>query len=152
MRMVVVHLHAQRVMPALLVSLLLSSHSLSLALSLSLPRRLPLEPESAALGAALQAAAVHSGVPVGEYVQQHQPPIADKVGCCWLAHLPFPDAAATAVLSLIDVPWQHKVLHTTMLLTAPVSSPARMLPAGGAAQPGAQGGIPGGAAPPRGAR
>jgi hypothetical protein len=50
--------------------------------------RLPLEAESAALGAALQAAAVHSGVPVGQYVQQHQPPISDKVwptraSCLW---------------------------------------------------------------------
>jgi xylulokinase len=42
-------------------------------------RRLPLEAESAALGAALQAAAVHSGVPVGAYVQQHQPPMAESV-------------------------------------------------------------------------
>jgi hypothetical protein len=41
--------------------------------------RLPLEAESAALGAALQAAAVHSGVPVGAYVQQNQPPISDQV-------------------------------------------------------------------------
>jgi hypothetical protein len=43
--------------------------------------RLPLEAESAALGAALQAAAVHSGVPVGAYVQQHQPPISEQVSC-----------------------------------------------------------------------
>lgn len=42
--------------------------------------RLPLEAESAALGAALQAAAVHSKVPVGQYVQQNQPPVSDKVG------------------------------------------------------------------------
>jgi len=41
--------------------------------------RLPLEAESAALGAALQAAAVHTGVPVGLYVQQHQPPMSDQV-------------------------------------------------------------------------
>eukprot|EP00879_Flechtneria_rotunda_P029505 GHRR01031916.1.p1 GENE.GHRR01031916.1~~GHRR01031916.1.p1 ORF type:complete len:257 (+),score=71.33 GHRR01031916.1:765-1535(+) len=44
--------------------------------------RLPLEPESAALGAALQAAAVRSGVPVGEYVQKNQPPISDRVRHC----------------------------------------------------------------------
>eukprot|EP00878_Enallax_costatus_P004137 GHUV01004366.1.p1 GENE.GHUV01004366.1~~GHUV01004366.1.p1 ORF type:complete len:482 (+),score=108.10 GHUV01004366.1:309-1754(+) len=44
-----------------------------------LPVRLPLEAESAALGAALQAAAVHNGQPVGAYVQEHQPPVADKV-------------------------------------------------------------------------
>jgi sugar (pentulose or hexulose) kinase len=41
--------------------------------------RLPLEAESAALGAALQAAAVHSGVPVGLFVRQNQPPLADTV-------------------------------------------------------------------------
>jgi hypothetical protein len=41
--------------------------------------RLPLEAESAALGAALQAAAVHSKVPVGQYVQQNQPPVSEKV-------------------------------------------------------------------------
>uniref|UniRef100_A0A383V639 glycerol kinase n=1 Tax=Tetradesmus obliquus TaxID=3088 RepID=A0A383V639_TETOB len=44
-----------------------------------LPVKLPLEAESAALGAALQAAAVHSGVPVGAYVQQNQPPISEQV-------------------------------------------------------------------------
>lgn len=43
--------------------------------------RLPLEAESAALGAALQAAAVHNKVPVGKYVQENQPPISDKVRC-----------------------------------------------------------------------
>lgn len=51
----------------------------------SMLRRLPLEAESAALGAALQAAAVHSKVPVGQYVQLHQPPISEKVRaaeCC----------------------------------------------------------------------
>jgi xylulokinase len=37
-----------------------------------LPIRLPLEPESAAFGAALQAAAVHQGVAVADFVQQHQ--------------------------------------------------------------------------------
>jgi xylulokinase len=41
-----------------------------------LPVALPLEAESAAFGAALQAGAVHSGVPVADFVQQHQPPMA----------------------------------------------------------------------------
>lgn len=44
-----------------------------------LPVRLPLEAESAALGAALQAAAVHSKLPVGQYVQQNQPPVSEQV-------------------------------------------------------------------------
>lgn len=47
---------------------------------LSCARRLPLEAESAALGAALQAAACHQGVPVGEFVAQHPPPLSDEVG------------------------------------------------------------------------
>lgn len=42
--------------------------------------RLPLEAESAALGAALQAAAVHIKVPVGQYVRDNQPPVSDQVG------------------------------------------------------------------------
>ena len=41
--------------------------------------RLPLETESAALGAALQAAAVHHKVPVAEFVASNQPPLSDKV-------------------------------------------------------------------------
>lgn len=40
---------------------------------------MPLEAESAALGAALQAAAVHSKVPIAQYVQEHQPPMAEQV-------------------------------------------------------------------------
>lgn len=41
--------------------------------------RLPLEAESAALGGALQAAAVHRGQQVGAYVRDNQPPVAEKV-------------------------------------------------------------------------
>ena len=44
-----------------------------------LPLRFPTEPESAALGAALQAAAVHSGENVADYVESHAPPLADEV-------------------------------------------------------------------------
>lgn len=40
-----------------------------------LPLRFPAEPEAAALGAALQAAAVHSGTPVADYVAAHPPPL-----------------------------------------------------------------------------
>lgn len=45
---------------------------------------LPLESESAALGVALQAAAVHRGSPVAEYIAAGQPPMADarKEGLC----------------------------------------------------------------------
>lgn len=43
-----------------------------------LPLHLPLEPESAALGAALQAAAVANGVPVADFVEDHRPPLADE--------------------------------------------------------------------------
>eukprot|EP00891_Asterochloris_glomerata_P002943 jgi/Astpho2/2943/Aster-01085 len=50
--------------------------------SFQLPLVFPTEPESAALGAALQAAAVQSGVPVAEFVQGHSPPLAEEVGCC----------------------------------------------------------------------
>ena len=42
-------------------------------------RRLPLEAESAALGAALQAGAVYSGVSVEDFVRQHPPPLAEEV-------------------------------------------------------------------------
>ena len=49
--------------------------------SFQLPLVFPTEPESAALGAALQAAAVQSGVPVAEFVKGHSPPLADEVGC-----------------------------------------------------------------------
>lgn len=50
-----------------------------------LPLRFPTEPESGALGAALQAAAVHAGVPVADFVESHSPPLADEVRatlCC----------------------------------------------------------------------
>ena len=47
--------------------------------SFQLPLRFPTEPESAALGAALQAAAVHAGQPVADFVQSHQPPLSDDV-------------------------------------------------------------------------
>lgn len=47
--------------------------------SFQLPLRFPTEPESAALGAALQAAAVQAGIPVAEFVQSHEPPLADEV-------------------------------------------------------------------------
>eukprot|EP00891_Asterochloris_glomerata_P002942 jgi/Astpho2/2942/Aster-01084 len=47
--------------------------------SFQLPLVFPTEPESAALGAALQAAAVQSGVPVAEFVQGHSPPLAEEV-------------------------------------------------------------------------
>lgn len=45
--------------------------------SFQLPLRFPLEPESAALGAALQAAAVATGTDVAEFVDDHKPPLAD---------------------------------------------------------------------------
>lgn len=44
-----------------------------------LPLRFPAEPEAAALGAALQAAAVHTGTPVAEYVLAHPPPMEAEV-------------------------------------------------------------------------
>lgn len=50
--------------------------------------RLPEEPESAALGAALQAGAVHSGVPVADFVAAHEPPVSE--------HVVRPDPAAAA--------------------------------------------------------
>ncbi len=40
---------------------------------------LPLEPESAALGVALQAAAAHRGVPVAEYIAAAPPAVSDEV-------------------------------------------------------------------------
>lgn len=45
-----------------------------------LPLRFPAEPEAAALGAALQAAAVHSGTPVADYVAAHPPPLGERRG------------------------------------------------------------------------
>lgn len=47
-----------------------------LADAFDLPLRFPLEPESAALGAALQAAAVATGADVAEFVEAHRPPLA----------------------------------------------------------------------------
>lgn len=47
--------------------------------SFQLPLRFPTEPESAALGAALQAAAVHVGMPVNDFVESHAPPLEDEV-------------------------------------------------------------------------
>ena len=44
-----------------------------------LPLRFPAEPESAALGGALQAAAVCAGVPVAEYVAKNEPPCEEEV-------------------------------------------------------------------------
>jgi len=44
-----------------------------------LPVRLPEEAESAALGAAMAAAAIASGAPVGSYVKEHQPPLSGTV-------------------------------------------------------------------------
>jgi xylulokinase len=44
-----------------------------------LPLRFPAEPESAALGGALQAAAVCAGVPVAEYVADNEPPCEPEV-------------------------------------------------------------------------
>ena len=49
-----------------------------------LPLRFPAEPESAALGGALQAAAVCAGVPVAEYVAQNEPPCEEEVSCSFL--------------------------------------------------------------------
>ena len=46
-----------------------------------LPLRFPAEPESAALGGALQAAAVCAGVPVAEYVAENEPPCEEEVSC-----------------------------------------------------------------------
>ncbi|CAK0770836.1 hypothetical protein CVIRNUC_003807 [Coccomyxa viridis] len=43
-----------------------------------LPLRFPAEPESAALGGALQAAAVCAGVPVAEYVAENEPPCEEE--------------------------------------------------------------------------
>lgn len=47
--------------------------------SFQLPLRFPTEPESAALGAALQAAAVHAGIATPEFIDSHSPPLADLV-------------------------------------------------------------------------
>jgi xylulokinase len=59
-----------------------------LADAFQLPLRFPAEPEAAALGAALQAAAVHSGAPVADYVARHPPPMgkpAFLAYCClWI--------------------------------------------------------------------
>lgn len=44
-----------------------------------LPVRLPLEPEAAALGAALQAGAALEGAAVADFVARHEPPVADDV-------------------------------------------------------------------------
>ena len=60
-----------------------------LATALALPcqlgrlrRRFPAEAESAALGAALQAAAVLQGVPVRQYVSDNPPPCEPEVRDC----------------------------------------------------------------------
>ena len=58
--------------------------------SFQLPLRFPTEPESAALGAALQAAAVHAGIATPEFIDSHSPPLADLVSlhaCCMTAYM-----------------------------------------------------------------
>jgi xylulokinase len=47
-----------------------------LADAAQLPLRFPAEPEAAALGAALQAAAVLAQVPVADFVRAHPPPLS----------------------------------------------------------------------------
>lgn len=49
-----------------------------------LPVVLPVEPESAALGVALQAAAVHRGVPVAEFIAAAPPAVAEEVMAAFL--------------------------------------------------------------------
>jgi xylulokinase len=52
-----------------------------------LPLVVPLEVESAALGAALQAAALHLGMPLEQFLEQHPVPVESEV-CCWEASQP----------------------------------------------------------------
>jgi len=52
-----------------------------------LPLRFPAEPESAALGGALQAAAVCAGVPVADYVAENEPPCEEEVRITHSGHL-----------------------------------------------------------------
>ena len=47
--------------------------------SFQLPLRFPSEPESAALGGALQAAAVFNGASVADYIVKNEPPLAPEV-------------------------------------------------------------------------
>lgn len=47
--------------------------------SFQLPLRFPTEPESAALGGALQAAAVFNGAKVAEFILENEPTMADEV-------------------------------------------------------------------------
>ena len=47
--------------------------------SFQLPLRFPTEPESAALGGALQAAAVYNKASVAEFILENEPPLADDV-------------------------------------------------------------------------
>lgn len=47
--------------------------------SFQLPIRFPVEPESAALGGALQAAAVYNQEPVADYITAHEPGTTDEV-------------------------------------------------------------------------
>lgn len=48
--------------------------------SFQLPLRFPTEPESAALGGALQAAAVYNNASVADFILENEPPLADEVG------------------------------------------------------------------------
>lgn len=50
--------------------------------SFQLPLRFPTEPESAALGGALQAAAVFNQATVSDYILENEPPLADEVREC----------------------------------------------------------------------
>ena len=47
--------------------------------SFQLPLRFPTEPESAALGGALQAAAVYNNASVADFILENEPPFADEV-------------------------------------------------------------------------
>lgn len=46
--------------------------------SFQLPLRFPTEPESAALGGALQAAAVYNGASVADYIVENEPPLSEE--------------------------------------------------------------------------
>lgn len=76
--------------------------------SFQLPLRFPTEPESAALGAALQAAAVHAGVATPEFIDSHSPPLADLVSTpCPVAACQYADLPCCGARQDFELRWRQ---------------------------------------------
>ena len=81
-----------------------------------LPLRFPAEPESAALGGALQAAAVCAGVPVAEYVAENEPPCEEEVSISPFRIMCSPDKQDSSFnCHILQTLWCHNSLYWQVL-------------------------------------